>query len=175
MLCAISHSWNKYPVFIPQFLPTTRKITQFLGILHTEESPPEYPWANDLAAAENGTAGSLKQIPLQRFAISEGSVDTACKGCFKLTQQRKAELTQALNTLWQFPHFGKVIYLKDICRVKGAQCKSEIKEFLLLHNSHISPENHLMLFRWEPTTIVILNIAVVWDRGSYNCRKAHKK
>lgn len=62
------------------------------------------PWANDPSAAATGTAGSLKAfhhlawIPLHGLAISEGRVDTACKACFKWPQQRKTELTQALNT-----------------------------------------------------------------------------
>lgn len=58
--------------------------------------------------AETGTAGSLRaSIPPQRLAVSEGSVDTACEGCFKSAQQRKSDLTQASNTLSQFSHFGK--------------------------------------------------------------------
>lgn len=86
-----------------------------LGSLHRRERTRILPWAHDLSIAENDAAGSLKAFHHPANPSSKACYLwrkcwhclQACKGCFKHTQQKKIEQTQALNTLSQFPHFGK--------------------------------------------------------------------
>ena len=157
-----------------------------------EESPPEYSpglltsLLLEMMLLALWRFSIIWQIPLQRLAISEGSFLPlkehylqSCKGCFKGTHQRKIELTQALNTLLQFPSFGKGDLLERylLCwrctvrfRDKGIPALTQLLHYI----NTISSETHLVVFIWEPTAIV-LNIAIVWDGGSYNCRKTCKK
>lgn len=89
------------------------------------------------------------------------------------------ELTQVLNTSHSSHVLGEVIYF--IRSVESAQCKSGMKESLLLHKSHTELRGSLqgtmggILCSPEPTALAGLGTAAVWARDSYSSTKAQQK